>query len=691
MRKKIKYEKLFEPGSIGGVTFRNRIIKTAAQTCLYQEEEGYIIDKCLHFYETTARGGVGAIYVEGPSIDPPVSNIGIKGLRIDNDRYIKSFSKLTDVIHKHGCPTFLQLLHAGPWHQAFVTGLQPLSSSIPPDFEYADRGLEPPRALVLEEIEMIIDKFVSAAVRARKAGFDGVDVNAAASHLLSSFLSGFLNCREDDYGGTLENRARIVVTIIKEIKKQAGNDFPVGVVLNGVDVRYEGSKEDAIIEVQALARILETAGADSFQIRYYQYGYIGSLWPEQTFYPEPFEPLPEALDWKRKGAGAYVPLAAAIKSAVSVPVITVGRLDPGLGEKVLQDGDADFIGMCRRLLADPELPNKTAKGNPEDIAPCTACLHCLEQVRFHKPMRCRINASLGMGPEYDLKKAAKKKKVLVVGGGPAGMETARVAALRGHEVIVYTKENKLGGLLPTAAFVKGTEIEDLVLFVNYFKTQLAKLGVEVRTGKSVDGPVVEKIKPDVVVLATGGVLSCPVIPGINRPNVVRASDIHKKLKPWQRFLGPNMLRSMTRLWMPIGKKVVIIGGAMQGCELAEFLTLRGREVTIVDQAGQMGDGLGSEKISRLFKWMAIKGVKMIPEVRVYKEISDKGLAIIDNQGQEQFIFADTIITATPADSDPDMTRRFEGKVPEIYHIGDCREPGLIADAVADGAKIARVF
>ncbi len=691
MQKKSIYKKLFEPGYIGGVKFRNRIIKTAAQTCLYQEEEGYVIDKCLHFYETTAKGGVGAIYVEGPSIDPPLSNIGIKGLRIDDDRYINSFSELTGVIHKHGCPTFLQLLHAGPWHQAFVTGLTPVSSSIPPAFEYADRGLEPPRALTIEEIEMIIDKFASAALRARKAGFDGVDINAAASHLLCSFLSGFLNCRDDDYGGSIENRARIVVDIIKEIKKRAGNDFPVGVVLNGVDVRYDGSKEEAVREGQKLAQILETAGADSFQVRHYQYGYIGSLWPEQAFYPEPFEPLPEALDWKRKGVGAYVPLAAAIKSAVSVPVITVGRLNPDLGEKVLHDGDADFIGMCRRLLADPELPNKTAQGRPEDIAPCTACLHCLEQVRFHKPMRCRINASLGMGTEYEIKKAEKKKKVLVAGGGPAGMEAARVAALRDHEVILYTKEKKLGGLLPTAALVKGTEIEDLQAIINYFSIQLDKLGVEVRLGKSVDEEIVKKIKPDVVVLATGGVLTSPDIPGIDRPNVITSPDLHKKLKTWQRFMGPGMLRSSTRFWMPVGKQVIIIGGAMQGCELAEFLTLRGRNVTVVEQAEQMGDGLGSEKKSRLFKWLAIKSVNMISGVKVYKEITDKGLTIINNKDEGQFIPANTIITATPPVSSLEITRQFEGKVPEIYHIGDSREPGLIAHAIADGSKVARYF
>ncbi|MCP4686744.1 MAG: FAD-dependent oxidoreductase, partial [Desulfobacterales bacterium] len=354
-------------------------------------------------------------------------------------------------------------------------------------------------------------------------------------HLLCSFLSGFLNRRKDEYGGSVENRIRIVVNIIAEIKKRAGEDFPVGLVLNGVDVKYDRGPDQAVREGVEIAEKLEAAGAASFQIRHYRYGYIGSLWPEQSLYPEAFEPLPEVLDWTRNGAGSYVPLAAAVKRAVSVPVTTVGRMDPELGEKVLRDGSADFIGMCRRLLADPELPNKIREGRPEDIAPCTACLHCLEQVRFHKPMRCRINASLGKGADFEIKKAGKKKTVVVIGGGPAGMEAARVSALRGHDVTLYAKEHKLGGLLPTAALVKSTKIEDLTAFIRYFRIQLYKLGVETRLGKQVDISAIEKAGPDAVVLATGGKHPVLNIPGMDRPNVLTAAGLHKNLKTWQRI------------------------------------------------------------------------------------------------------------------------------------------------------------
>ena len=684
-----KYTRLLEPHYIGGVKIRNRIIKTAAETFLYNENDGYVNDTCKYFYETMARGGAGAVYVEGPAIDPPLSKIAKWGLRLDDDKYIKGFSELTAGIHKHGCPAFLQLLHAGPWHQSFVTGHQAVSSSVPPQAEFAVWGSNMPRELAIDEIEKIIEKFTNAAVRAEKAGFDGVDLNAGGAHLLSAFLSGYLNSRRDDYGGPLENRARIVVTIIQRIKKRLGNDYPVGVVMNGVEVGYPESTEQAIEEGQALAQILEKAGADSIQVRRYQYGYIGSLWPEQFLYPEPFEPLPKELDWSRKGAGAFVPLAEEIKKKVSIPVITVGRLDPELGERVLHEGKADFIGMCRRLFADPDLPNKIAAGKPEDIAPCTACLYCLDRVRMREPIHCRINASLGKSRDFEIKPAEKKKKVMVVGGGPAGMEAARVAALRGHEGVLFAKEPKLGGMLPTAAMIKGTEIEDLVSFIRYFKRQLTKLCIDVRLGKEITAHDVEALSPDTVILAVGGLPISPDIPGTGRPNVLKSEDLHKKLKIFQRFMGPDLLGWLTRFWMPIGKQVLVIGGAMHGCELAEFLTLRGRKVTIVDTADQLGNGIVSEQKNRLLKWMAVKKVSMITGVKTYKKITRKGLAIINKNGNEQFLEADNILTALPVAPNNELMEILKNKAPEIVVIGDCREPGLIAHAVADGAKAGR--
>ena len=276
-------------------------------------------------------------------------------------------------------------------------------------------------------------------------------------------------------------------------------------------------------------------------------------------------------------------------------MIATGGINAELAEKILRQGKADFIGMTRRLLADPELPNKVAAGRLEDIAPCTRCLSCLDRIHSHPiPGRscCRVNASLTREREYEIKPAVKKKKVMVVGGGPAGMEAARVAALRGHEVVLYEKEHQLGGSVPVAATIKGLEIEDLPALVRYLNTQITKLGVKINLGKEVNKALVEQVKPDVLILATGGLYSIPEIPGIDSGNVVKAADLNRRLKTYLRFAGPGLLSWATKFWMPIGKNIVIIGGAIQALQLAVFLIKRGRKVTVVDTAEKMGRWTG---------------------------------------------------------------------------------------------------
>jgi 2,4-dienoyl-CoA reductase (NADPH2) len=289
---------------------------------------------------------------------------------------------------------------------------------------------------------------------------------------------------------------------------------------------------------------------------------------------------------------------------------------------------------------------------------------------------------------YVIEKAARQRRVVIVGGGPAGMEAARVAALRGHEVILYEREPKLGGLLPLAAVVKGLEIEDLAALVRYLKNQITKLGVKVRLGGEINPSTIDEIKPDVVILATGGIPTVPEIPGINSPNVVISSDLHRRLKFYLRFLGPRFLGRVTKFWMPLGKRVVIIGGAIQGCELAEFLIKRGRKVTIVDTAKELGEGLEFAKLL-LPRWLAKKATIMT-EVK-YEEITAKGLTIITKEGKRQTIEADNIIPVLPFAPNTGLLNSLQGKVPEIYPIGDCREPGLIGDAIADGSHIAHAI
>jgi len=681
-----KFTRLLEPLQIKQVRLKNRIIKPG-QVLNYADKEGYVGERNLYFYETLAKGGVGMIITEDACVDSILGGSGERRISVDDDKFIPSLAELANVIHKHGCTAFKQIGHCGPGHHKRDSGLQPLAPSSLSEQEleriYPVAKHDVAKELTISEIEVIIEQFAKGAERVKKAGFDGVEVHAAHSYLINSFFSRVENRRLDKYGcQTLENRARFAVEILQAIRERVGPDFPVGIRINGAEYGVEECTTSE--ETQQIAKMLETASADFIHVSAWSYG-KGPLvhCPEQLFYPEPEGPLANLV----KKPGLLVPLAAAIKKNVAIPVIAVGRLDPVLGEWILQRGMADAIAMGRRLMADPELPNKVIQGRLEDIRPCTACLSCRDSFSRREPVVCRANAALGRESEYGTK-ASQKKKIVVIGGGPSGMEAARVAALRGHEVILYDKEPGLGGLLDLAALIKGLEIEDLPALAQYFKTQLAKLGVKVRLGEEFTPALIDEVRPDVVIVATGGVPDAPEIPGMNRPNVLTSKELHRRVKVFLRFLGPRTMARLTKLWLPIGERVVIIGGLMHGMETAEFLVKRGRKVTVVEVSDQLGAGMGPLHVAKLTDWLHKKGATIFTGVK-YQEINDKGLVIITKEGKNLTIEADTVVIATPPVPNSELLRVFEGKVPEVYLSGDCREPHLILEAIADGARIAR--
>jgi 2,4-dienoyl-CoA reductase (NADPH2) len=658
-----------------------------------QADGGHMNDRNIAFYETLAKGGVGLIVAtSGPLIDGDVP-----GFRIDRDEYIPGFRKLADAIHQHGCPAFIQLFHLGPMSPLFFKAPAGAAASSIPKSESPRPSFEVARELTIPEIQDIVQRFGKAAERIKKAGFEGIELNSATNHLLNSFLSRAWNKRQDTYGaGSLESRARIVVEIIQEIKGRNGQDFAIIALINGAEV---GLRHGITLEEsQRFARILQEAGTDAIEVRaeFYMRPENDQLrdsthFPEIYFYPEPPKILGANIDGSRYGIGASIPLATAIKKMVSVPVIVAGRLTPEIGEKAIRSGMVDFISFNRPLLADPELPNKISSGRLEDIAPCTSCLTCFDLGEHAQPVYCQVNASLGREREYAIKATERKKRVMIIGGGPAGMEAARVAALRGHDVTLYERERITGGLLPLAAMVKGFEREDLQSLIRYFKTQLTKIGVKINRGQEVSRGIIEEVKPDVLVLATGGVHNVPKLPGINRPKVMTSRDLHRRLKTYLRFLSPRVLRWLTKFWIPFGKRVVIMGGGVQGCQVAEFFVKRGREVTVVDTVQEIGYGLLETLVKpHLLNWLAEKGVVMMTEVK-YEEITDRGLTITTKEGKRQTIEADTIVTAMPLQPSTELLKKLEGSAPEIYVIGDCREPNMIIDAIADGSRIARTI
>jgi 2,4-dienoyl-CoA reductase (NADPH2) len=688
-----RFPRLAAPGQIGKIRTKNHLIKTANGTSYIEHETGYVGERALAYYDALAKGGVGLLIVESCGVEFPLACQHVEAqFRLSDDKYIPSYSELAKTVHKYGCPIMIQFQHAGPWNP---TGLLPVrdtkAASALTKEELPGPDFAVPRAMTHDEVKEMIEIWVKAGVRAWKAGFDGVEINGGTCHQINTFFSRIWNRREDEYGPqSFENRARFMAEIIRETKRRTSPDFTVTTLINIRE--YNHPQATTMEEGVALAREIEKAGADAIQCRAHIYGHReGLLHPDRLFYPEPsklvFDLLTD-LDWSRKGVGATSTLTMAVKKAgVKVPVWAAGRLDPNIGERFLKEGRMDFIPMVRRLLADHDLPNKVFANKLEDIRPCTGCVYCMDVRNRNKPLECRVNPACGKEGEYNFGPAPRKKRVMVVGAGPGGMQAALTMALRGHDVTLYEKHAKLGGLIPIAAVVKDLEIDVLLELVRWFKLQMEKAGVKLKLKTEVTPELVEQVKPDVVVLAAGGIVKIPDIPGIDNKNVLLLTKLDSLLY----LIGPKLAAwgsKLSRFAMPIGRRVVILGGEHHALELGEFLTKRGRKVTIVNPGEVWAEGMTVDDREFLMPWFKRKGVVLYSGAKFVKVV-DEGLVITTKEGQTITIQADTVMPSTLLKQNLEMMEKLKNKVPEIYAVGSCTkpEPDLMVDAIAAGAKV----
>ncbi|HEY49515.1 MAG TPA: FAD-dependent oxidoreductase [Dehalococcoidia bacterium] len=646
-----KLKKLLEPVKIGKLELKNRMIMPAICS-KFGTEFGAVSDQLIDYYVERAKGGVSLIIIENTCIDWPVGKAGTNPIRADEWKFVQGLHDLADAVHQYGTRIATQLHHCGRQGSALTSaeGQELVAPSVIPCLA---TGGDIPRELTIEEIEVLVGKYVLGATLTKAAGFDAVELHGAHGYLITQFMSPYTNKRTDEYGGDLDGRMRFALRVVEGVRMAVGPDFPIIFRLSADEYIDGGLTLD---DNRQIAGRLEAVGVDAISV---SAGiYESPPWFSRIF---PTMGMPE---------GCNVPLAEEIKKAVSIPVIVAGKLgNPEVAEQVLEQGKADIIALGRPLLADAELPNKVYEGRLDDIRPCIYCNEaCAGNISHMWRIACVVNPELGREREYQIKQVESPKRVLIVGGGPAGMEAARVAALRGHEVTLHEKENSLGGQLIAAAVPQFKKpVKDLM---EYLKNQLDKLGVNMELGRETTPEFVRELKPDVVILAMGASHHIPDMPGINGGNVVTASDI---------LLGKK----------EAGDRVAVVGGGQVGCELAWFLAAQGKKVTIVEMTFGVANDVNMFSRFYLTDMLAELGVE-IAATTTAVEITGEGVVAVDMGGNRLVIEADTVALAVGFTSNNGFDDSLRDEIPEVYSIGSCVEPGKIWEAIHDGARIARL-
>jgi len=621
---------LFDRIRIGKMVLENRLVMPPLETNL-ANDDGSVSQRTLDHYERRARGGPGLIVVECTSVDPV--HFHRNQLNISDDRFIDGLSRVAEVIKRHGVRAAIQIQHPG--RQIVLPSVQSVAPS-----PLACRAIpRVPRELTIDEIEELVERFAEAVRRARDAGFDAVQFHGAHGYLIAQFMSAWSNKRADRYGGDVYGRATFPLEIIARTREKVGTDYPLIFRFSGDEYVPEGRGID---ESKVVARLVEKAGIDAISVSAGTYD--SGEWTSQPML------MPR---------GCLVPLAAEIKSAVGVPVVTVGRIhSPRLAEEILQQGKADLIAMGRPLFADPDLPMKAREGREREIRHCISCNTCMRSLSDGGPVICLMNPELGREGVPEVK-APQPRRVLVVNGGPAGIEAARVAALRGHQVKLWDERPSLGGRW--SWLLKPYIASRLKL--------LAEIGVTVELGKTITPQAVARENPEVVIAGRGLKPEIPLIPGMDEIEPVQADDILVEKKE-------------------VTGRVVVLGGGSTGFEVTNMLVQRGRQVCIVEEGDSLGVGLEPMTGTVLRRRLVDRGVVFQRRARIIR-IAGMTLVFTDEQGTEQQLPFDHLVLALDWQPEGSLVDSLRGGDYRLIPVGPYQQPVSYVRAFLEGTAVGR--
>jgi 2,4-dienoyl-CoA reductase (NADPH2) len=678
------FEHLLRPGQIGTMSVRNRVVMSPMET-MYGTPDGLPSERTRDYFAARAKGGVGLITLGATGVDhrhPETPG----GLHLGTDDAIAAHRALVDVVHEHGAKIQPQIVHAGPDGLGpEMHGVTSLGPSVIPSYLTGRASSE----ISPVQIAEVLDLFKAAVRRTVEAGYDGIELHAAHGYMmLGSFLAPQRNRRTDDYrGDSVRGRLKMVLDTLAAIRSEVGHEFPITLRISGYE-RVAGGRP--IFETAQVAPTLVAAGVNAFHV---SGGVIDRL----------VTGMVNAAD---DGDALNVGAAAAVREVVDVPVIAVGRIhDPYRAEQILADGRADFIAMGRPMLADDELVNKVATGRADRVRRCISCENCIDAMEQRFSVDCAVNPRTGKERELAAPRAPRSKKLVVIGGGPAGLEAARVAAERGHRVSLFERNGQLGGALLWASILH-PENEP---FLRYLRGEITRGPTQIHLRHNVTVDEVADLAPDAVVVATGGQVVIPQIPGAQLPHVQTGPALRELLAghadpgqaAWQRLgarllagraqrlVRPDTVRMVTRAFMPLGRRVAIVGGDLVALELAEFAASRGRFVTMLEEGKTVAPEVGNKRKTEHMDRLDRLGVTVHARAKVTR-IVPGGLIFHPHGGVERELAADSVILAGTPQADTSLYDALVDRLPgvDVHAAGDCTGLGLIRKATEDGARAA---